>query len=104
MALRKAWQNIPTFVVSQNSEHIFSVFIWYIRNIASKSNFCENMEIIASKSNYFFHEKLVLTRIPTRMFEFEFGMQGPFWTASTECHIFSLTKLDDYMYVDFDHF
>ncbi len=33
-------------------------------------------EIIASKSNFYFRKKLILTQIPTQMFEFKFGMQG----------------------------
>ncbi len=32
--------------------------------------------IMASKLNFYFCKKLIPTRIPTRIFEFEFGMQG----------------------------
>jgi len=36
------------------------------------SEFSENYEKMTLKSNFYFHEKLA----PTRIFEFEFGMQG----------------------------
>ncbi len=37
----------------------------------------QNAVIIVWKSNYLFYKKIVPTRIPTRIFEIEFGMQGP---------------------------
>jgi len=40
------------------------------------SEFSKNYEKMMLKLNFYFHEKLVPTQIPTWIFEFKFGMQG----------------------------
>ncbi len=43
----------------------------------SKNLYSVYTEFITSKLNSYFSKKLILTQIPTWIFEFKFGMQGP---------------------------
>jgi len=50
--------------------------LWNIQNLLF-SKFSKNYQKMTSKLNFYICEKLVPTQIPTRIFELEFGMQGP---------------------------
>ncbi len=97
--------------------------LWNIQNLFY-SEFSKNYEKMMSKSNFYFCKKLVPTQILTRIFEFEFGMQGPTiyvshhhkrpWNTTWlnfflvlsafiyQISFFSSSSLDDPMYVELD--
>jgi len=59
--LKKQKQGFPNILNLRNIRNLFY------------SKFSKNYEKMMSKSNFYFHEKLIATQIPTQIFEFEYA-------------------------------